>query len=94
MRVCWITCVAEYLYAEAVPAFLRSRRWLRRFQLPSALGKANSINGITSALDQPEFSAAIGLAKFGSLQHKRRRAGGFLFNRLRSLSDMFRIERL
>lgn len=64
------------------------------FQLPAALGKANSINGITSALDQPEFSSAIGLAKFGSLQHKRRRAGGFLFNRLRSISDMFRIERL
>ncbi|MEO6183970.1 MAG: cell division protein FtsA, partial [Verrucomicrobiota bacterium] len=38
------------------------------FQLPASLGKANSINGLTSALDQPEFATAIGLAKFGSLQ--------------------------
>src|SRR4029077_20340268 len=38
------------------------------FQLPASLGKANSISGIKSALDQPEFAAAIGLVKFGSFQ--------------------------
>jgi cell division protein FtsA len=47
------------------------------FQLPASLGKANSINGIKSALDQPEFATAIGLVKFGSFQQKKR-SGGFL----------------
>ncbi|MEP6662245.1 MAG: cell division protein FtsA [Verrucomicrobiota bacterium] len=66
----------------------------RIFQLPASLAKTNSVNGITSALDQPEFATAIGLAKFGSLQQKRRRNGGFLLNRLKTISEMFRIERL
>ncbi len=47
------------------------------FQLPSHLGKANSIAGIKSALDQPEFSSAIGLVKFGSMQQKRSPGGFF-----------------
>jgi cell division protein FtsA len=41
------------------------------FQLPASIGKTNSINGIKSALDQPEFATAIGLVKFGSFQQKR-----------------------
>jgi len=49
----------------------------RVFQMPSSLGKANSINGIKSALDQPEFATAIGLVKFGSFQQKKRSAGFF-----------------
>lgn len=60
------------------------------FQLPASLGKASSINGITSALDQPEFATAIGLAKFGSLQQKRRSNGGFIQGGLKSISEMFR----
>ena len=32
------------------------------------------MSGITTALDQPEFAAAIGLVKFGSLQNHRRGA--------------------
>ncbi len=46
------------------------------FELPAALGKTNSISGLKSALEQPEFSTAIGLVKFGSLQQKRRGGTG------------------
>ena len=42
------------------------------FQLPVCLGKANSISGLKSALDQPEFATAIGLVKFGSFKHRKR----------------------
>ena len=47
------------------------------FQLTASLGKANSISGIKSALDQPEFATAIGLVKFGSFQQKKRNNGFF-----------------
>lgn len=49
----------------------------RVFQLPVSPGKTNSISGIRSALDQPEFATAIGLVKFGSFQQKKRASGGF-----------------
>ncbi len=42
------------------------------FQLPVMIGKANSISGLKSALDQPEFAAAIGLVKFGSFKSRKR----------------------
>ena len=45
------------------------------FQLPVALGKTNCINGLRSALDQPEFATGIGLVKFGSFQQRKRRGG-------------------
>lgn len=45
--------------------------------MPVSLGKTSSINGIKSALDQPEFATAIGLVKFGSMQQKKRVSGGF-----------------
>ncbi len=60
------------------------------FQLPASLGKANSINGLTSALDQPEFATAIGLAKFGSLQQKRRAGGGLISTGLKTISEIFK----
>ena len=41
-------------------------------QLPVSLGQTNSISGLKSALDQPEFVTAIGLAKFGSLKTRKR----------------------
>src|SRR5258706_13787417 len=47
------------------------------FQLSASLGKANSISGIKSALDQPEFAAAIGLVKFGAVQPENG-AGGWV----------------
>ena len=40
--------------------------------MPVSLGKANSISGLKSALDQPEFATAIGLVKFGSFQQRKR----------------------
>jgi cell division protein FtsA len=47
----------------------------RTFQLPAQIGKTNSISGLKSALDQPEFATAIGLVKYGSFQQKRRTGG-------------------
>jgi len=44
----------------------------RVFQAPVTLGKTNSISGLKSALDQPEFATAIGLVKFRSFKHKAR----------------------
>jgi cell division protein FtsA len=40
------------------------------FQMPAFPGKTQSVSGLKSALDQPEFATAIGLVKFGSLQQK------------------------
>jgi len=47
------------------------------FELPASLGKANSISGLKSALDQPEFATAIGLVKFGSFLQKKKTSSGF-----------------
>ena len=44
----------------------------RVFQMPVSLGQTNSISGLKSALDQPEFAAAIGLVKFGSFKTRKR----------------------
>ena len=46
-------------------------------QMPVSIGQTNSISGLKSALDQPEFVAAIGLVKYGS-RRKRKPPGGFL----------------
>lgn len=40
-------------------------------QLPVSLGQSNSISGLKSALDQPEFATGIGLVKFGSLKSRK-----------------------
>jgi len=45
------------------------------FEMPVTVGKTNSISGLKSALDQPEFASAIGLVKFGSFKQRRRDAG-------------------
>ncbi|MFM1943654.1 MAG: Cell division protein FtsA [Verrucomicrobiota bacterium] len=42
------------------------------FGMPVVLGRAGTLSGSRSALDQPEFASAVGLAKFGSLQARRR----------------------
>jgi cell division protein FtsA len=44
----------------------------RVFQMTVTAGHANTIGGLTAALDQPEFAAGIGLVKFGSLKHRQR----------------------
>jgi cell division protein FtsA len=44
----------------------------RVLQMPVCIGKTNSISGLKSALDQPEFAAPIGLVKFGSFKSRTR----------------------
>ena len=44
-------------------------------QLPTSLGRTNSISGLKSALDHPEFATAIGLVKYGSFQQKKKTGG-------------------
>ena len=63
----------------------------RIFQLPVSLGKTNSISGLKSTIDQPEFATAIGLVKFGSLRQKRRAAAGRLGSLRETLGQLFRI---
>jgi len=41
-------------------------------QMPVSIGQTNSISGLKSALDQPEFAAAIGLVRFGSFKNHKR----------------------
>jgi cell division protein FtsA len=50
----------------------------RVFNLPAQLGRTNTISGLKSALDQPEFATGVGLVKYGALQQKRRSGGGSL----------------
>jgi cell division protein FtsA len=60
------------------------------FQMPAFLGKTNSISGLKSALDQPEFATAIGLVKFGSLQQKRKPSAGLAGGIRKTLTELFR----
>jgi len=41
------------------------------FQVPVAIGHANGISGLAQALVEPEFAAAIGLVKYGTLQQRQ-----------------------
>ena len=60
------------------------------FQLPAFPGKTNSISGLKSALDQPEFATAIGLVRFGSLQQKRKINSGLTGGIKRTFAEMFK----
>ncbi len=46
------------------------------FGLTATLGRTSAINGLSAALDQPEFVTPIGLVKFGSFQEKARKPAG------------------
>jgi cell division protein FtsA len=60
------------------------------FELPAFLGRTNSISGIKSALDQPEFATSIGLVKFGSFQQKRKTSRGLFGGGLKkTLTELF-----
>ena len=60
-------------------------------EMPVSLGKTNSISGLKSALDQPEFATAIGLVKFGSFQQRKRAARSTLAEGFRTtFSQLFR----
>jgi cell division protein FtsA len=62
------------------------------FGLPVSPGKTNSISGLRSALDQPEFAAAIGLVKFGSFQSKKRGGRGSITEGIKNkVSQLFRV---
>ena len=58
-------------------------------QMPVSLGKTNSICGLKSALDQPEFATAIGLVKFGSFQQRKRAARSSLTEGLKTTLGQF-----
>lgn len=62
----------------------------RVFPADAHLGKANSISGLKSALDQPEFATAIGLVKFRSFKHKTRASRGGWFGGLRGALEQIR----
>lgn len=60
-------------------------------QMPVSLGKTNSISGLKSALDQPEFASAIGLVKFGSFQQRKRGTKGSIAEGIKStLGQIFK----
>jgi cell division protein FtsA len=61
----------------------------RVFQMNVTHGHAGSMSGITAALDQPEFAAAIGLVKYGSLKNRQRERRGGLGGTLGSIKNMF-----
>jgi cell division protein FtsA len=44
----------------------------RVFQMNVTHGHAGTVGGITTALDQPEFTTGIGLVKYGSLKNRQR----------------------
>jgi cell division protein FtsA len=63
------------------------------FQMPVSLGKTNSISGLKSALDQPEFATGIGLVKFGSFQQRKRASRSSLAEGIKStLGQLFKRE--
>jgi cell division protein FtsA len=57
--------------------------------MPVTIGKTNSISGLKSALDQPEFATAIGLVKFGSFQHRKQNTRKVLKDGLKSTITQF-----
>ena len=59
-------------------------------QLPTTLGRTNSISGIKSALDHAEFATAIGLVKYGSFQQKKKSGGLGLSTIKQTLTEFFR----
>ncbi len=42
------------------------------FQMNVTAGHAGALSGLATTLDQPEFAAAIGLVKYGSLKNRKR----------------------
>jgi cell division protein FtsA len=57
------------------------------FQMNVVPGHAGAVSGLTTALDQPEFAAAIGLVKYGSLKSRKRAESKSLIPR--GIKDVF-----
>ena len=62
----------------------------RVLQMPVTIGKTNSISGLKSALDQPEFATAIGLVKFGSFQQRKRAKASLTSGFKSTLTQLFK----
>jgi cell division protein FtsA len=58
-------------------------------QMPASVGKTNSISGLKSALDQPEFATPIGLVKFGSFQQRKRAVKSSLADGIKTTIGQF-----
>jgi cell division protein FtsA len=58
-------------------------------EMPVCLGRANSISGLKSALDQPEFATAIGLVKFGSFQQRKKAAKSSIASGIKNTFGQF-----
>jgi len=54
-------------------------------ELPVCVGRAASVSGLKSTLDQPEFATPIGLVKFGSLKLRKREAHPSLVQNLKKV---------
>jgi cell division protein FtsA len=52
------------------------------FQVPASIGSASAMSGAKESLNQPEFATGIGLVRFGAMQNRRKRGGGFFSGRL------------
>ncbi|HEY5040429.1 MAG TPA: cell division protein FtsA [Verrucomicrobiae bacterium] len=59
------------------------------FQMNVTPGHACAVNGLTAALDQPEFAAAIGLVKYGSLKNRKRAARPSLVTGIKGVFGKF-----
>jgi cell division protein FtsA len=64
----------------------------RVFSLPVYIGRTNSISGLKSALDQPEFATGIGLVRYGSFEWRKRGAqkGSLAGGIKKSINQIFR----
>lgn len=88
--------VMEYLRAgvflcgggSRIPQIARLAEQVLR--MPVSVGKTNSISGLKSALDQPEFATAIGLVKFGSFQQRKKTSKPWLPESLKSIGQFLR----
>jgi cell division protein FtsA len=58
-------------------------------QMPVSLGQTNSVSGLKSALDQPEFVTAIGLVKFGSFKTRKREGKSSLAQGIKGVLGRF-----
>jgi cell division protein FtsA len=58
-------------------------------QMPVSLGQTNSVSGLKSALDQPEFVTAIGLVKFGSFKTRKRESKSLFAGGLKGMFGKF-----
>jgi cell division protein FtsA len=58
-------------------------------QMPVTHGLTSTVSGLKSALDQPEFSTAIGLAKFGSFKSRKKPGKSSLASGLKNTITSF-----